>query len=78
MTAAGGHTARREAKEFLLQRLEAGPVKADDVIDEAKQEGIAERTLKRAKKELGIKSRKTPARFDGAWTWELPPQGVQP
>jgi hypothetical protein len=75
MTAAGGHTARREAKEFLLQRLEAGPVKADDVIDEAKQEGIAERTLKRAKKELGIKSRKTPARFLGHGPGSCHPKG---
>jgi hypothetical protein len=75
MAAAGGHTARREAKEFLLERLEGGPVKADDIIEEAKQEGIAEKTLRRAKKELGIKSRKTPAGFDGTWTWELPPQG---
>src|SRR5262249_32298291 len=55
-------------------RLEAGPVKAEDIIDEAKQEGIAKRTLDRAKKELGIKSRKTPSKFDGEWYWELPPK----
>jgi hypothetical protein len=75
MQAAGGHTAKREAREFLLDRLEAGPVKGDDLIEEAKQEGIAEKTLRRAKKELGIKSQKTRGAIDGAWTWELPPQG---
>ena len=64
-----GHT-RREAREFLLNRLEAGPVKSDDILKEAKQEGIAERTLKRAKKELG--SHKMPEKFDGDWTWDLP------
>jgi AAA domain len=74
MQGAGGHTAKREAREFLLDRLKAGPVKADDIIDEAKQEGIAKRTLDRAKKELSIKSRKTPSKFDGAWFWELPPR----
>jgi hypothetical protein len=74
MLAGGGHTAKREAREFLLDRLEAGPVKADDLIDEAKQEGIAKRTLDRARKELSIKSRKTPSKFDGAWFWELPPR----
>jgi hypothetical protein len=74
MAAAGGHTAKREAKEFLLERLEAGPAKADDIIEEAKQDGIAKRTLDRAKKELGIKSRKTPSGFDGDWFWELPPR----
>src|SRR5262245_22283732 len=72
MAAAGGHTARREAKEFLLERLEGGPVKADDIIEEAKQEGIAEKTLRSAKKELGIKSRRKGG-SDGEWFWELPP-----
>jgi putative DNA primase/helicase len=72
MAAAGGHTAKREARDFLLERLEAGPVMADDIIEEAKQEGIAKRTLDRAKKELGVKSRKTPSKFDGEWFWELP------
>src|SRR5262249_5670863 len=58
MQAATGQTAKREAREFLLERLEAGAVNSDDIIDEAKQEGIAVMTLRRAKKELGIRSRK--------------------
>jgi putative DNA primase/helicase len=74
MAAAGSHTAKREAREFLLERLELGPAKADDIIEEANQDGIAKRTLDRAKKELGIKSRKTPSRFNGEWFWELPPK----
>ena len=72
MAAAGGHTAKREAKEFLLERLEAGPVRADDIIDEAKQNGIAKNTLYRAKKELGVRSRKEPGKTSGGWLWELP------
>jgi putative DNA primase/helicase len=72
--AGGGHTAKREAREFLRERLEVGPMKADEIIGEAKQDGIAKRTLDRAKKELGIKSHKTPSRFDGEWFWELPPR----
>jgi putative DNA primase/helicase len=75
MAAAGSHTAKREAKEFLLERLEAGAVRSDDIIEEAKQEGIAKRTLDRAKRDLGIKSRKTPSKFDGEWFWELPAKG---
>src|SRR5262249_24963631 len=78
MQAAGGHTAKREAKEFLLARLEVEPVKAEDIIEEAKQDGIAKRTLDRAKKDLGIKSRKTPLKFDGEWFWELPAGPKQP
>jgi putative DNA primase/helicase len=73
MQAAGGHTAEREAREWLLGRLEAGPAKADDVIEEAKQEGIAKRTLDRAKKDLGVKSRREGG-STGDWFWELPPK----
>ena len=72
MQAAEGRTAKREAKEFLLERLEAGPANSDDIIEEAKQEGIAEKTLRRAKKDLGIKSRKEHGITDGPWLWELP------
>jgi AAA domain len=72
MQAAEGRTAKREAREFLLERLEAGPAKADDIIEEAKQDGIAKRTLDRAKKELGVKSWKERGKIDSEWYWELP------
>jgi hypothetical protein len=74
MQAAGGGSAyaRREAKEFLQERLRGGPVKADDLFEEAEQTGIAKTTLRRAKKELGISARKEHGKMDGAWTWELP------
>jgi putative DNA primase/helicase len=72
MQAAGGHTAKREAREFLLERLETGPAKQNDILDEAKQEGIAEKTLRRAKKDLGVKSKKERGKIDGEWLWELP------
>jgi len=70
MQGAEGKTAKREAKEFLLERLRGGPANTDDLIDEAKQEGIAAATLRRAKKELGIKSRRQGG-SKGAWFWEL-------
>jgi hypothetical protein len=72
MQAASGHTAKREAREFLLKRLETGPAKQNDILDEAKQEGIAEKTLRRAKKDLGVESRKERGKIDGEWLWELP------
>jgi RecA-family ATPase len=74
MQSADNRTAKREAREFLLDRLEAGPVGAEDLIEEAKQEGIAKRTLDRAKKDLHIKSRKVIGKLDAGWTWELPPK----
>jgi hypothetical protein len=74
MQAAGGQSgyARREAREFLLERLEGGPGGADDILDEAKQNGIAKNTLYRAKKELKIRSRKGSGKMDSGWVWELP------
>jgi AAA domain/Primase C terminal 2 (PriCT-2) len=71
---AGNGTAKREAREFLLERLEAGPVNSDDLVAEAKQEGITFATLRRAKKDLGIKSRKQRGDIASTWTWELPPK----
>jgi hypothetical protein len=51
--------------------LTAGPVKADDLFEEAKQDGISKMTLRRAKKDLHIRSRKKPGVMDGEWFWEL-------
>ena len=64
--------AKREAREFLLERLEAGPVKTKIVQEEAKQLGISAITLKRVKRELQIVSHKGVGKVDGEWTWELP------
>jgi putative DNA primase/helicase len=76
MQAAGGQSgyAKREAREFLIERLEAGSVKADELFEEANQNGISKITLKRAKKDLCIRSRKEPGKMGGAWVWELPPK----
>ena len=72
--AASGTTAKREAREFLLGRLEAGPVKSDELVEEAAQNGISKATLRRAQRDLGIKPRKERGKVDGDWFWELPPQ----
>jgi putative DNA primase/helicase len=69
--------AKREAREFLLDRLAAGAVKADDLFEEADQNGISKATLKRVKAEMKIKSRKQTGKMDGEWTWELPKKLTQ-
>jgi len=58
-----------EAQDFLLEVLKLGPKPAGDVIKEARSAGIAERTLRRAKKKLGIKSTKQPV--SKKWSWRL-------
>jgi putative DNA primase/helicase len=71
--ASGSAFAKGEARDFLRDRLEVGPASAEDVIAEAEQNGIAKKTLYRAKRELQIKSRKERGKLGGGWTWELPP-----
>jgi len=56
------------AVSFLKKILGSTPVLATDIMEMADAEGISEKTLKRAKSELGIISRKTGEQ----WYWILP------
>lgn len=64
---------RRDADEFLRELLKDGGVRAADVLRAARENGIPERTLYRAKRRLGIKARHEgqPGKR-GAWYWFLP------
>jgi hypothetical protein len=61
------------AKEFLREALRHGSRDAEEVKSEAKSQGIAERTLRRAKLGLGVESRKKSVRE--GWIWWLPEGG---
>ena len=67
-----GRTARDEAKEFLQELLANGSQPAEDVYKEARRIGIADRTLKRAKSELKIKTTREGYGSGGRFFWELP------
>lgn len=60
-----------EAKEFLRQALAGGAMSANAMLAAAKRVGIAERTLKRAKRALGVESRRGGFGKDGGWVWAL-------
>lgn len=62
-----------DAKEFLLAALSGGARDSTAIKAEAKQAGISERTLFRAKQELKIKAEKqgTPGSDDQKWVWRL-------
>ena len=62
-------SAMSEAKEFLSKELADGPVAAERAEKDAREAGVSERTLKRAKRELGVVSKKE---GDGSWSWVLP------
>jgi RecA-family ATPase len=63
-------TAREEAREFLRSLLASGRMSAEDVKKQAREAGIAEQTLNRAKRDLGIRPHKLG--FEAGWSWELP------
>ena len=64
-------SARDDAAEFLTQLLSRDPVSVDQVKAEGKAAGFSWATLRRAKEEIGAKSKK--AGFDTAgWCWYLP------
>jgi hypothetical protein len=63
-------TERIEARELLRVVLADGPLSAKSIIAEARDAGIGERTLRKAKNDIGVKSEK--AGFGGGWVWGLP------
>ena len=64
-----------EATKFLVELLQDGPVPAIAIRTEAVEAGVSDRTLHRAKDELGVHSerRGRPGRRGrGEWVWRLP------
>lgn len=59
-----------EAQDFIQSLLGSGISSARDIKRAAREAGIAERTLTRAKAKLGIRVSKSG--FCGGWEWRLP------
>ncbi|MFT5328938.1 MAG: putative DNA primase/helicase [Parasphingorhabdus sp.] len=60
-----------DAKLFLIEQLSEGPLPALEVVDRAKDEGIASKTLRNARVELGVATRKETGK-NGRSIWSLP------
>jgi hypothetical protein len=73
-------TERDEAAEFLRAELAGGPCPVREVRKAARDAGIADRTLERAKKALGVEAERVSHGNAGAgeWLWSLPPQERHP
>ena len=69
---ADDHSLLTEARYVLYSILSQGQVPANDVIRLAKRAAISERTLKRAKRDLGVRSWKFGSGSGSRWFWELP------
>lgn len=64
---------REEAKDFLRQMLADGDVDVDIVNAQAKALGIAEKTLKRARTDLGVQATRVGGLgSEGVWKLSLP------
>jgi putative DNA primase/helicase len=67
-----------DAVEFLRSALGGGARPAREIIAEAAADGIAERTLKRARRIAGVIASRPGAGRDRPWLWRLEGQGCGP
>jgi hypothetical protein len=65
--------AKDEAMKFLSDMLAKGPVLKTEIEEAAEANGISDRTLFRAKRDLKVRAEKDRTKADGKWTWQLPP-----
>ncbi len=70
-TSGDERTSREEAKDFLRDFLAAGPVGAKEAQSAARESGISDATLRRARLDLGVVLER--AGFQGRSMWSLPP-----
>jgi replicative DNA helicase len=59
-----------EAVDWLVEQLRRGPMKATDVTKEAKNAGISDKSVRTARKKLGVTAKKQA--FSGCWMLQLP------
>jgi hypothetical protein len=67
-----GRSTLFEAAHVLYSTLADGPVRAREVVLAAREAGVSERTLRRAKSLLQVRSRKLGNGGDATWYWALP------
>ena len=65
-------TALADAEAFLRAFLADGPVEAKTIQARAREAGIAEPTLRRAKARVGVEAFLTGFGAAGRWHWRLP------
>ncbi len=68
----GERGAGDEARAFLRDYLETGPQPVKALKAAARDAGVSDATLQRAKRALGVRAVKAGFGGDGHWTWALP------
>ncbi len=74
----GERGALDEARDFLRDYLAGGPEPVKAIQTAARNAGVSDGTLKRAKRALGIQAIKAGFGTEGHWTWALPGKGIIP
>lgn len=69
---------RETARRLLKKEIGAGQSDAIVVMEAAQEAGISERTLQRAKADLGVVSSRSDEPFVGRWIWQLPEPDERP
>lgn len=69
---------RSDAEDFLRAYLSEGPRRGAEVIEAAKGQGLAERTVQRAKARVGVLVRRTGFGSESATWWSLGEQARKP
>ena len=69
-------TERAECVAWLRGKLAAGPLPSADIEAEGKELGYSESTIKRARKQLGVRATKTGRGQRRGWLLELPAEGT--
>jgi len=67
-----GATAVEQAVAWLRETLAEGALPSADVLARARAQGIRQRTLERAKEQLGVRSRRRGGQGNALWHYELP------
>lgn len=67
-------SARSEAKHFLQTELAEGPERMKVLVKRAGELGISQRTLERAKRDIGVTASQHHEDGDKFWVWSPPPE----
>jgi hypothetical protein len=69
---------RKEAADWLKEMLHQGPVLAKEILESAPKCGIAPRTLRRAKEDMGVESYREGFGKDSKCFWRMPNASADP
>jgi putative DNA primase/helicase len=65
------------AREWLRQKLDKGPIKAEEVLDDARYEGFSQQTVRKAFSQIQARRARSGFGPNGFWVWAAPLNQVE-